>query len=284
MPELPFTLLNKGLFRIVDAAVYGQQDQGISPGGAQDRFSYESGQTLLGHNRQHSFCLECVLAPRLQTRLPLTLVLTGAPHQASVTTPNGEKQTLAMNTVSHFPAGSVIHMTERTKGFRLYIHWSEQKQPQTLTVFDAEDACRQWFDPQGRIRLLRGPEYTGLKSPQQLTQTYWRIDSKSNDMGLRLSQGNKQLNYSDPEMVSVPVNDGTVQLTPAGPIILMRQRQTVGGYPRIAQVIDVDIDRLAQFAPEQIIRFTWSTMEEARALQQLKHKTIDALYCTSQQI
>ena len=48
--------------------------------------------------------------------------------------------------------------------------------------------------------------------------------------------------------------DGTVQATADGLIILLRERQTVGGYPRIAQIIPSDVDVAAQFRPQDAFR------------------------------
>lgn len=65
------------------------------------------------------------------------------------------------------------------------------------------------------------------------------------------------------EMISQPVSDGTVQLSPGGPIVLMRHRQTVGGYPRVVNVIEPDISKLAQFVPGSTIRFRLIENDEA---------------------
>ena len=51
------------------------------------------------------------------------------------------------------------------------------------------------------------------------------------------------------EMISQPVTDGTIQLAPSGRIVLLRHRQTVREYPRIANVIAADINKLSQFVP-----------------------------------
>ena len=65
------------------------------------------------------------------------------------------------------------------------------------------------------------------------------------------------------EMISQPVTDGTIQLAPNGPIVLLRHRQTVGGYPRIANVIAADIKKLSQFVPNTKIKFKLVSLEEA---------------------
>ena len=75
-------------------------------------------------------------------------------------------------------------------------------------------------------------------------------------MGLGLTKWGEQLKLkNNHNMISSPVADGTVQMSPSGPIILLRDRQTIGGYPRIFNVISVDINRLAQLGPRDFIKF-----------------------------
>ena len=78
-------------------------------------------------------------------------------------------------------------------------------------------------------------------------------------------------------MISGPVTDGTVQLTPKGPIILLRQRQTVGGYPRVFNVIDPDVDLLAQYRPDQTLQFRPIDFNEAQAIKAQYNRDLDRL-------
>jgi antagonist of KipI len=84
-------------------------------------------------------------------------------------------------------------------------------------------------------------------------------------MGLRLD--GKPLTVSGREMVSEPVCPGTVQVTRDGRcIILGVDGQTIGGYPRIAQVISADLDLLGQLRPGTEVRFREVGLEEAEML------------------
>ena len=68
-------------------------------------------------------------------------------------------------------------------------------------------------------------------------------------------------------MLSEAVGPGTVQVPPDGrPFVLLADAQTTGGYPRIAQVVAVDIPLLAQIPTGQTIRFQEITIEEAERL------------------
>ena len=66
-------------------------------------------------------------------------------------------------------------------------------------------------------------------------------------------------------MVSQPVVFGSVQVPPHGqPIVLMSERQTIGGYPQIGHVISADIPRLARAWPGTKVRFRQVELDEAR--------------------
>lgn len=110
------------------------------------------------------------------------------------------------------------------------------------------------------IRILKGPEYNILKDKSFLENS-WAISVNSSQMGLSLE--GVALDTQKIEMISQPVTDGTIQLAPSGPIVLLRHRQTVGGYPCIANVIEADISKLSQYTPGSKIRFKLVSLEEA---------------------
>ncbi|MEC8232623.1 MAG: carboxylase, partial [Pseudomonadota bacterium] len=57
-----------------------------------------------------------------------------------------------------------------------------------------------------------------------------------------------------------------VQVPPDGqPIVMMRDRQTLGGYPKLGCVNPLDINRLAQAVPGEKVSFTYQNHEAARA-------------------
>jgi antagonist of KipI len=67
-------------------------------------------------------------------------------------------------------------------------------------------------------------------------------------------------------MVSAGVATGTLQLPPeGGPILLLADRQTTGGYPRLGELASVDLPWAAQLRPGDFLRFTLCTVEEAQS-------------------
>ncbi len=98
------------------------------------------------------------------------------------------------------------------------------------------------------------------------------VSHQSDRMGYRLSS--LPLLLKEPiELISSPVDAGTIQLLPDGNcIVLMADHPTTGGYPRIASVIKADLPKLAQAKPGQSIHFRMITLKEAEELY-MKMKT-----------
>jgi antagonist of KipI len=60
---------------------------------------------------------------------------------------------------------------------------------------------------------------------------------------------------------------GAIQVTPSGqPIVLFVEQQTTGGYPKIANIIGVDLHRVGQLRPRTEIRFERISLAVARSL------------------
>jgi antagonist of KipI len=120
------------------------------------------------------------------------------------------------------------------------------------------------------IRVMAGREW-GAFSKESQRRFYlepYSIKPQSNRMGYRLH--GFQLHQDQDkaiEMVSEAITAGTIQVPPNGyPIVLMADSQTIGGYPRLAHVITVDLPLLAQCQPGATIRFKQVSLEEAQEL------------------
>ena len=100
------------------------------------------------------------------------------------------------------------------------------------------------------------------------------VDIKSDRMGYRLN-GPKIKLKEKLEMISEEVSVGTIQIPPDGnPIILLADRQTAGGYPKIAHVALVDIPKIVQLKANNKLKFKKITLEEAEKLYFEKEKYI----------
>lgn len=104
------------------------------------------------------------------------------------------------------------------------------------------------IDKKKKLSATFGPEYEWLteESKAILEKSAFTISKDSNRMGYRLS-GEPLYKKESKEMLTSSVLPGTIQLLPDGQlIILMRDCQTTGGYPRILQVDESSLNQLAQ--------------------------------------
>lgn len=81
----------------------------------------------------------------------------------------------------------------------------------------------------------------------------WTLDSRADRMGIRLL--GKALQYQGQPMISEGIALGAVQVPPDGqPIVLLNDRQTIGGYPRLGALTPLALARLAQCLPGAQVR------------------------------
>jgi len=91
----------------------------------------------------------------------------------------------------------------------------------------------------------------------------WQVDSRADRMGVRLT--GPELRCQLGGMVSEGIPLGAVQVPPDGqPIILLNDRQTIGGYPRLGALSPIACARLGQCAPGTTIRLSPVTPHQAR--------------------
>jgi antagonist of KipI len=111
------------------------------------------------------------------------------------------------------------------------------------------------------LRVLHGAQ-TDWFDGQEWSGRIFTVTPASNRMGLRL-QG-EPLKVPARELVSEPVCPGAVQVTRDGQcIILGVDGQTIGGYPKLAHVIQADLDQLGQFRPGDRLQLVPVTLGEA---------------------
>ena len=140
------------------------------------------------------------------------------------------------------------------------VRWSAPMITLPLGAASADDAIV--------VRVVDGvhSRLFGKASRAEFLSARWRVAAESNRMGYRLA--GPRLALEQPrDIMSQPVGFGTVQVPAGGqPIVLMADRQTTGGYPRIAEVIAADVPRLAQATPGRAtLRFERVTLEAADA-------------------
>ncbi|MDQ0300606.1 antagonist of KipI [Salibacterium salarium] len=164
------------------------------------------------------------------------------------------------------------------KGDTLFIE--EKPEHPLLSVFDkdyADFSTVSWqasppYDFANKktktVRVLPGVHYSQFtnESLDAFFQESFQVHTQSDRMGYRLHGPLLERRQKD-EILSEAVTLGTVQVPADGnPVILLADRQTTGGYPRIAQVISVDISVVAQTKPGEQLHFKAVTWGEAESL------------------
>ena len=118
------------------------------------------------------------------------------------------------------------------------------------------------------VRFIPTTLYKSLTLEEQssIEQAIYQISPSSDRMGYRLT-GKKTVSFdknNELRKLSTPVTAGIIQISNDGlPIILMKDSQTIGGYPVLGSVIKIDLFKLAQLRPGQSLKFVPCTLQFA---------------------
>jgi biotin-dependent carboxylase-like uncharacterized protein len=121
--------------------------------------------------------------------------------------------------------------------------------------------------PPGRIRVVLGPQddYFSEQDKRTLLESTFTVSAASDRMGMRLD-GPALDHAKSYNIVSDGIAPGSIQVPGNGlPIVLLADRQTTGGYPKIATVIAADLASLGRLAPGAKVAFTGVGIEVAES-------------------
>lgn len=179
-------------------------------------------------------------------------------------------------------AGDVLELNTPTEQSSLFRNCFTRRQPNDSytapTWYVGQEHVKKTTDPV-TVRVMHGGqfEHFAAESIEQFWSSPFQVTPQSDRMGYRLSGPALQLT-SPLEMLSEAVAIGTIQVPPDGnPIILMADRQTTGGYPKIGQVAQVDISKIAQQKPGETIRFQNISVVEAQRLYNKREQELHSL-------
>ncbi len=279
-----------------DAGRFGWQRYGVGPAGAMDRRSLALANALAG-NPPGAAAIEFALAGgRLRidgaaARIALagadcTLKIDGAtvPALASATALDGQTievgparagvfaylavagaftltPTLGSLSLHHRTGVGGLEGRSLRPGDRLPLRLTEQPSGHELALPAA---------PQGRtgpIRIVLGPQddHFTPAALATLVNGDYAISAQADRMGLRLNGPKLEHSAKGYNIVSDGIPTGAIQVPGNGlPLILLADRQTTGGYPKIATVIGTDLPRLVQYRPGTSLRF--AVVERAEAV------------------
>ena len=141
-------------------------------------------------------------------------------------------------------------------------------------------APHDWVNPAKRnpiLRVIRGVDWNQFNAStlQRFTSERFAISPDSDRMGVRLD-GPELKPEDDVSLISEAVAPGTIQVPPSrNPILLLGDCQTIGGYPKIAQVITFDLGISAQLRAGDHVRFSEVSMADAHRLVVERERELD---------
>lgn len=284
------------LTTIQDLGRYGHQASGVPVAGPMDAFSHRLANQLAGNDAAAATLEITLIGPELIVDANTTMAIAGAqfeatcddrpvPMDASFTVTRGQR--LKFGRIQQGAraylavAGGIqtptllgsrsTHLVSRMGG----LHGRALTSGDVVPISDALQPRPQrksaglMLPSKGRalLRVMAGPQADWFHADALKTigGVSFRISPQSNRMGYRL-QGPPLTRTRDAELISEPVGIGAIQVPSAGePILLMADRQTAGGYPKIGYVISADLPLAGQLAPGDFIEFHLCSRQEAVA-------------------
>jgi antagonist of KipI len=276
----------EGIFTTVqDLGKYGRQRFGINPRGSMDRTATRLINLILGNDNAESVIEMHFPASEIVFEAACMFALGGADFHASL-----DGESIEIWRCLRAEKASVLKFEQKVRGNRCYLAIEGGFKIAPLTDSEFGDrrlrkgARLDYAEPKNAVadlrvansvlpiyssfptvRIVAGGEFDFLTSADQqaLVEENFVITNDSNRMGFRLN-GSAFISLNRTEMVSAAVSFGTIQLLPDGQlIVLMADHQTSGGYPRIANVISVDLPLLAQLGPNDKVAFKLIDIAEA---------------------
>lgn len=293
-------IISPGLFTTVqDSGRYGYQSYGIPVSGAMDMYAYKMANYILGNSESDAVLEATISGPRILFRSTMEIALTGGDMSPSL---NGDM--VEMWRSIEVKPGDVLSFGELKSGARTYIAFSggldipltmgsrstyargeiggylgrQLHEGDKLKVFrkaglDGGSFSKRLnplyvpeYSKEKQVRVVLGPqkEYFSDRGIETFLCSEYRCTAQIDRMGYRLT-GPKVESISGTDIVSDGIAFGAIQVTNGGdPIIMMSDRQTVGGYAKIACVVYDDLSKIAQSKSGDRIRFKSVAIEEVQ--------------------
>jgi biotin-dependent carboxylase-like uncharacterized protein len=286
------------LTTIQDTGRWGFQSRGVPVAGPMDPVSHRVANALVGNDRDAAALEITLLGPELEFDDERLVAVAGAEFELSL-----DGRVVPSNAPFIVSAGSRLRFGARGRGARAYLAVSggiavppvlgsrsthlvsamggiagrglragdrlplghtTRQQGRALAP---QSAVLPLPDRHVRIRVLPGPqvEYFSVDALDVLQSAPYVIGQQSDRMGFRL-EGPRLTNARGTDIISDATALGVLQVPASGlPILLMADRQTTGGYPKIATVISADIAVAGQLGPADTMSFIVCSPREAMA-------------------
>jgi len=295
-----FIVKQPGLLTLIqDRGRYGAHNLGLTNGGPLDPLAFDWANRLLG-NKINDTCLEVSFGGlTLESQVDSCMAITGAEVACKV---NGKL--IEQWRSYHIKKNDLIEFGYTTAGVRAYLAVSggfkippsfgssatvvrenvgglngEKLQtgdelpcsPESFgTCLSVAEADRPQYGNQAILRVVLGYQQQAFRTLQKLKffSSRYTVTDRSDRMGFRLK--GETIHTDMVSMLSEGICHGAIQIPADGqPIVLMNDRQTIGGYPKIGSVIPIDTAKLAQLLPGSSITFEEISLEDAHNIHTL---------------
>ncbi|MCR5794801.1 MAG: biotin-dependent carboxyltransferase family protein [Solobacterium sp.] len=298
------------LTTIQDAGRYGYQELGIPVAGAMDQAAMKTANILVG-NEMDAPVLECIgFGPVLEFSGPVCFAVSGGEFRVLL-----NEVPLEMNRAYRAEEGDILKVTNSVKHRSCCIAFSGKIIAEEKAGSYATDIKSGLGGYSGR--KLRAGDMIGIAAPaktlpnmkKRVTASYlkdedihvlrvtegpneeaftekglrtfyssvYTVSPKSDRMGFRLD-GAAIETVKGNDILSAGITDGAVQVTPAQPVLMMKDHAATGGYAVIAVVISADLPQASQLLPGDRIRFEKVSVEEAEKLIQAQNEKLRELH------
>jgi biotin-dependent carboxylase-like uncharacterized protein len=290
-----------GLFTTVqDEGRYGYQQFGVTPSGAMDKRAMHIANILVGNPMGEGVLEMTFMGPSLQFENDNIIAITGADMHPTV---NGAAVPMYQAVLIH--KGEELKFQFASNGSRGYIAFAGGLDIPLVMGSKSTLVSKGLGGLEGRIlkqgdrigftapkrdlphmnnrsvakpvyptkeivlRVLRGPQ-DDCFSKEEISRFFWygfKITNEFDRMGCRLEREEPVRHLQDGNIISDGIACGSIQVPTNGqPIIMLADRQTVGGYTKIGTVITTDLPKLAQAKPGMHVRFQEVSVELAQDL------------------
>ncbi len=304
-------IISPGLMTTVqDLGRYGFQQYGLSVSGAMDYVAARLANILSGNDENEGLLEITLVGPEIEFLSPTVIAITGGDFKPAI-----NDIPISMNKSVAVSSGDILSFKEIKKGCRSYLAFAHGidiplvmgskstflkagiggyrgralKAGDILNIGDIQESCNylrrqsnnfyNYGSDKIKLRILLGPQDTAFTNEgiETLLSNEYSVTTNSDRMGYTL-EGPVIEHKESADIISDGITMGAIQVPSKGnPIIMMADRQTTGGYTKIANVISVDLPKLAQAKPGDKILFEKVNLKEAQDLYRQLEESFDSL-------
>ncbi|WBW49871.1 biotin-dependent carboxyltransferase family protein [Peptoniphilus equinus] len=297
------------LTTVQDHGRIGYQKFGISQAGVMDEYNYELANALVGNDVNEAVLETTFVGPTLEFEDDLTIAITGANMQ-----PKLDGEAIENYQSYEVKAGQKLSFGKLKEGLRGYIAFGGTfgveevngskstllksqlggfegralKSRDVIEIHDPVPFKKRILDEKyvpklsqfAVLRVVFGPQDDAFTEKGKHTFLYsggYTLTKNADRMGMRFN--GPALDFVDgADIISDATVMGSVQVPAEGkPIVLMADRQTTGGYTKVATVVTPDLSKLAQLRPGAKVLFDEVTPDEGEAIYKTYRETLNAI-------